>query len=430
MKKEVNLIDAAIITIACREPDVSEIDGVRYWKIPDPEQQLLDLLGDKTDTRLIRERIMALKKTKSEKSKLVLTKSTAKGNKFKQLSVSEKFFELINGYAPATKSKTAEAKAEPMPEANNAPSVAPKAIGTSAPALSGRDFMRNNKKLIYVAVDFENILYSEREHETRISFYRLKEYIRSFGAIRQAQIFFPLNYLDRNKSREVTHLTSTNGGGWQIVICGQSTKDKDQVDFHIAQSVRDQCFYDPDLDIWIVSRDSDFTSLVEQSKNRGLNNIRLFDPFTVPFLLGGEARTAYQKMSRTFSIVYNEIEQIGHSPNDGESSTTKLIRYAAGFVILSAGSQHYPHLDSLYQNLRSFLEKNCPGEFCSDPGIYKTIIKVFKDKGIISRVGKADDGKIIVNHDHPQLAKLAPPNFIGALAAINNNGHNHEVAVA
>ncbi|QQS22698.1 NYN domain-containing protein [bacterium] len=420
MKKEVNIIDAAIIDIACKNPDISEIDGVRFWNIPEPEQLILEQLGNSSDIQQIRERIKKLKT-----GRLILTKSTGNGKKYKRLSINEQFFVRINGYAPAVQASKPEVKVD-------SPSELPASVPTvpvQPSVLVPRPNIRGKSKLIYVAVDFENILYSERQYETRVSFYRLKEYIRTFGAIRQAQIFFPLHYLDRNKSREVTYLTSTRGGGWQVVICGQSTKDKDQVDFHIAQSVRDQCYHDPDLDIWIISQDSDFVSLVEQSKDRGLNNIKLLDPFTIPFLLGGEPRGTSQKMSRAFSMVSNEIDRIGEIPHDNESAAAKLIRYSAGFVLLNSNSDNYPHLDSLYNDLKLFLEKNCPGEFNSDPGIYKTIIKVFKDKGIVARVGKADDGKIIVNPSHPQLTKLAPPHFVGALSAISGNGH-HEVAVA
>lgn len=401
--KQPNPIDLAIIKLACVENHIIDRKDGRFWIIDKPEQQLLEILDGAYSLLQIRERIRQLK---THKGKLIATKSTSNGTKYTQLYVSERLFIKINGYCPHINESQEDTKpvATKNEQAQNA--IAPK----------------DRKSLIYIAVDYENLVFGEMQLKTNISFYKLKEYIRQFGVIKEAKIFWPLKYLDRNRMRELTHLSSTEGGVWQVIVCGQTTKDKDQVDSHIAQCVRDQCYYHPDMEIWIISRDSDFLALVEQSKDRGCNNIKLIDPFQIPEILGSDTRGESQGLSRHTQSILDLIQIIPALPKEKEHSTSKLIRYSAGFVLLESNQDAHENYDSLYGRLREFLHHHCRTEFNCEPGFHKNVIRAFREVGIVTQIGRGSNCQIIINSDHSDLSRLAPPHFVNALAKLNGFG--------
>lgn len=415
--KQANPIDVAIVKLASQEPKVSKQGEQRFWILEKPEPLLSEVLGDQFNLTQIRDRIRQLK---SGKHKLITTKSSPNGAKYIRLDISEQFFVNVNGFPPAVpEDKEAAAASGATPEVEQSeqePDFKP-----DIPA----------KKLIYVVVDYENIVLGELQLGVRVSFYRLREYIRGFGVVKEAKIFWPLKFLDRTRTRELTYLTSTNGGVWQVVICGQTTKDKDQVDFQLAQNVRDQCYYHPDMEIWIISRDSDFLALVEQSRDRGLNNIKLVNPFHITAVLGAEQRESELTLSRNSQMIVDAINRIKPNPQETEHATAKLIRYSAGFLLIESSVRSYSNFDALNANLKRFLKRYCCNEFQGDPGFYKNVTRAFREIGILAKIGRGDQSQILINTDHHKLGTIAPPHFMKALTAANgglqqsSNGSGH-----
>jgi hypothetical protein len=272
-----------------------------------------------------------------------------------------------------------------------------------------------NKK-IWILVDLENITMAEMTRTDRLSYSKLKEYARQFGKVFQAEIYAPHHYLDSNRGREVNYF---NRYGWKVVICGRVKKDKDLVDYRLSSQASDIAFHYPEDEVWIISRDSDFTAIVEKNKDRGKHNIRLIDPFTIPEILGYEDREIESVLSRQVVSIIESMKVLTPIILGTETDEQRLIRYSAGwFLNHKSQVMEFNNHNMCVSKLSEFLNKRINKRLRSSMNFPKYAITAYKESGMICEV---ENGKrsyqLLINRDHETFSRVAPPHFVEQVIA-------------
>ncbi|MEK7640906.1 MAG: NYN domain-containing protein [Patescibacteria group bacterium] len=119
------------------------------------------------------------------------------------------------------------------------------------------------RSVVAVLVDYDNAESGAKDAGFRMSFFKLKEHLRTFGDIWMADV-----YLSPFSARKDGVITQLWAAGFQAISCPMGTKEKDSVDSQINWRARQYLEIQGVDVVVIVSRDSDFNPLAVFAADR------------------------------------------------------------------------------------------------------------------------------------------------------------------
>ncbi len=372
-------IDLAIVKLALENNN---------WSIKEPLTTIPDLLG--IPVKDVRDRIQFLKK-----EKLVTTKSRNNGTNLVQLKVGPNITKIVLE--------------------NNLPELNGNGNGSKVEAKSqALEILEDPDTPIWIMVDYENIRKTEIETGIRVSYVKLREYARRHGNVFVTEVFAPHHHLNEKRKAELNHFNSYD---WKFIIVGDTKKDKDQVDFRIINEVEKILFNHKYIqaDVWIISCDSDFLSIVELSKDRGKNNVRLINPFQIPEILGLEGDEIKSAIPRNVQSVIESMDRLTDVVMEKETDEQKLVRYTMAW--LKSQKEDYVEFGSFpifIHELHTVLSRQVEGskKLRAVANFPKNVIVALREKGVIHQVNNGKvTCKFVINKNHELFLTAAPPKF-------------------
>ncbi len=248
------------------------------------------------------------------------------------------------------------------------------------------------RPVVAALVDYDNTELGAKDAGFRISFFKLKEHLRTFGDIWLADVF--LSPFSTRKDGVVTQLCAA---GFQAISCPMGTKEKDSVDSQINWRAR-QYLEIPGVDVVvIVSRDSDFNPLAVFASDRH-KKVIFVDVTAEKMNVRGvdqEVEIPHSREYESFKDAYKFLEN-SMSPSDAE--TIKRFEFLKD-IVCSLRDQAKPQsFKGMHGDVEMKLRPKWGDQFRGES--FRQALSVLVDSKVILQMVGNDTVQYKINQNH------------------------------
>ncbi len=298
----------------------------------------------------------------------------------------------------------------------------PKAKKSEPPSNPKIDNGTDSSNLVAILVDFDNVVLCASEASYKVSFTKLRDYCRTFGAVAFAEVFLSARLFDEEAHPEVEGrvrlINSLNTAGFKVVVCPKGLKDRDQVDSYLKSSGLSFARSSLAKKIIVVSDDSDFKdpNFIHPIEDMG-KEVIILRPSDLGDKIGdkdgGGETLLFDSRKREFSRI---LELIARGETDLPEETKQAVSFIKVvvrkvFELTTPERNRYPFRHIINLAWKSIFDQW--GEIYTKEDL-EAAMGAIGDKGLIERKAVEVSGVTIFKYYRPNRAHPAAINLLPA----------------